>query len=257
MNLLRSETAKKITALVIRYRFGILVACIIGYLVLKPRIVPRLSTDAQEPGAPLQSDNTSNAVAQADSRIQLFDPSDNAADPKWSSPAGLKAEELQTFATQIDKTLKDFKEVERLAEAQHFVFYYLTEGKVKSALWPGVNGQKLKDASLPGDWYELVKGNYGAGNGMTIYNDDFMDKANRNYVGRRLETIQVRVMGGKVLTGDVLCLKAITAFTDSHLQYLQKTDTQLANVTKRVCVEFPELLNDLIPSLHIRFPSVF
>ena len=256
-NLFRGEAAKKITALVIRFRFGILVACIIGYVVLKPRTVPHLSTDSQEPTALSQNGDISNSLVQADSGIQLFDPSLPAANPKWSSPAGLKAQEFQAFAHQVDKALTDFKEVNRLANAQFVVVFIITQNKVKDALWPGVNGQKRKDATLSHDWYELVKVRYEGGAGMKIYDDDFLDKETRSYIGRRLETIQVRVMGGKVLAGDVLCLKTITAFTDSHLQYLQKVCPQLASVTKRISVEFPDLLDDSLPNLNEYFPVEF
>ena len=253
-NFFQGEAVKRNTTLEIRYRFGILVTCIIGYIVLKPRTVPHLGIDSQEPGSPAQSEGISNSVPQPGSGIQLFDPSQTAADPKWSVPAGLKSEEFQAFAHRVDKALTDFKEVERLVEVQHLVVFLITKDKVKNALWPGVSGQRLKDANLPRDWYELVKVRYeGGGPGMKIYRDDWVDNEARSYI----DTIQVRVMGGKVLTGDVLCLKTITAFTDSHLQYLREVCPQLAKVSKRIYVEFPDLMNDSLPSLNSCFPVEF
>jgi hypothetical protein len=230
----------------IRHRFTVLLVAVALYFLFWPKAVFR---SAVEPGTTGGVGHSNAAVSQADP-VPLYDPTAEDADPTWSLPAELKAGQLQALASQVEKLLIDTTNTTELeAERATILYEGLLHQKVKDLLWPSLRGSGFKDQRLPLDWYALVKQYYDVVGMTADASERIANHMAQIGIQMRLESVKIRVIGGKVLTGDLLFVKALQTYIDHRQAYLSKAIPPMLDVVRRLRKEFPDAMEDVIDSV--------
>ena len=268
MKLSPRDIFQKLLPALVEHRFVILLMVLVAYFLFWPKPTPRISATTSasnrvsqnQSGAGNVSTNTPIAPGSNANSIEeelLYDPASENADAGWSDPAELKAKELQALARQVDQAINDWMKIRRLERRQSSFFFILTDGELKQTIWMKVLSGSFKDAKLSKDWYELVKVRYGAYDRAKVAAEAIQNETIAAVIASRLEGIQVRIIGGNVLSGDVLCLKAVEIYTKNRLGSLSELDPQFVNVTKRLIAEFPSAMREQQRDIKSYFPGEF
>lgn len=226
---------QRLVPFIVKRKFELLVGAVIVYF-LWPHLIrhPHGSAETTQP----QSFNGQPVQNQQAEGVPLYEPDAANADPKWGSSAGLKSSQLQDFARTVDKLTIQAKRYDDLFALRRQKVQTLLSPKVKGLLWPALNGSGFKDQHLPADWFELVKNDDQKSLNVAdaeeaLHNETWMR------IQSRLQAIQSRLLGGQVLTGDVLFCKALQSYLDQNLGSLQKTVNDMDKIFIRMRREFP------------------
>ena len=242
-----SDFGKNLIPFVIRYKFWILLTGVVVYIVFWPKYSKN------------QPAHNDSPTANKSSAVRLFDPAAEGANPKWSLPAELRPEKLQTFAAQVEKLIKDRQEVERLERLRSELKGDIINPKVQGLLWPAIQGKGFKDQKLAHDWAELSNGRFIVVDGVPtdgeVLGGNLQELAID--IAVRFDAIQQHIIGGKVLAGDVLCVETVQKETDRHLAYISKIVPQLRNLLNRLYKEFPKSLEPVMENLGRQFPNEY
>jgi len=193
---------------------------------------------AAKPAAATQPASTQPVTAQRAADLPLFAPGEQDSDPSWSKPAELKAEDLQRLARQVDKLGRDIPATAQLEAQCNAAVENLMNGQLVGLLWSRLLGKGFHDANLPLDWYECVKDRNSILGNLTNMAEAFTNQMVQVAISMRLQTVQVRVIGGRVLVGDILFVKSTQAYIDQRRPYYERLLPLVQSVTQRAANEF-------------------
>jgi hypothetical protein len=177
--------------------------------------------------------------------LPLFAPDEEGADPSWSLPAELKAADLQRFAGQVEKLSKDLPATAKLEAECNDGVAGLRSDQVVALFWARLLGRGFQDKNLPLDWYQVVKDRNSMLGNLAHAAEGFTNQIVQMAIAMRLTAVQVRVIGGKVVIGDVLFVKAAQAYIDQRRPYYERLRPLMESVNQRARQEFrAEIKND-------------
>lgn len=203
-----------------------------------PRAVATISTMPATRPATTEPATTQPVTAQRAGDILLYAPEVQDADPSWSLPAELKADGLRRLARQVDKLAHDLPETAQLESECRTGGAKLLDSQLVGLLWSRLMGRGFHDANLPLDWYEVVKDQVSLLGDFTKMADDLTNQAVQMAISYRVSSVQIRIIGGKVLVGDMLFVKAAQLYISQRRPYYERLLPLLQSVTRRANVEF-------------------
>jgi hypothetical protein len=224
---------RNIGPLIVRYRFGLLVCAVVVY-AFWPKY-SHISTD--KPNEPVKNVHDQ----PLDEGPSTYDPNAPDANPKWGLPVELQSKDLQAFAKKVEAFERTLKEAETLDDERQNLLGDLLDEKVKAMLLPAVKGGGFRDQKLPLDWYELVKNNYQVADAPGMLADLFGKIGVITTFNARLESIHVRLIGGKLIAGDLLFINGNDDFVKGWYDKVLREVHQMQNVGHRLVKEFPDL----------------
>jgi hypothetical protein len=175
--------------------------------------------------------------------LALYAPDQDGADPSWSLPTELKADDLQRLAHQVETLARDIPATAQLEQQCSEGVTQLYDAKIVGLFWSRLIGDGFQDKNLPLDWYQVVKernsilGNLSAGTEM------FANQMVQAVIAMRLSSVQVRIIGGNVVVGDMLFIKASQQYIDQRKPFFEKLLPLIQGVTQRTRQEFQSELN--------------
>lgn len=238
----RSAGRKVLVFMLQRYGYVALIAVVLLAFILWPKTTPKLRgiepPNEQQAGQP---PSTQPVTAQRAADLPLYAPGEAGSDAKWSMPAELKADELQRLAQQVDKLGSDVPATAQLEQQCNSEVGYLMKGEIVGLLWSRLLGKGFHDTNLPLDWYEVVKDQNSVLRDLTVTQvaETFTNEMVQLVILTRLQTIRIRVIGGRVLAGDILFVKSTQAYIDHHRPYYERLLPMAQSVSRRVFNEFP------------------
>lgn len=194
-----------------------------------------------------QPASTQPVTAQRAGDLPLYYPDVDGADPNWSLPAELKAGDLQGLARQVDKLARDMPATAQLEQQCNEALGQIFTGQSITLFWSRLMGSGFHDANLPLDWYETVKERNSVLGNLAAMGEAFTNQMVQAAIAMRLVSVEVRIIGGKVLVGDMLFVKASQAYIDQRKPYFERLLPLLQSVTKRMQQEFRSELNQSRP----------
>ncbi len=238
------ETLKqKALPIALKHKANLILIGVILYLVFWPKRLPHTSTSEASGGPGVaatskpENDNASNKELDP---ILVNQPGAEGADPKWELPAQLSTAEVQQLVARIEIATDACTKLSALENAYLDRMTKVLDEKVVKVMWPRIKGGGFKDQKLASDWYEIVKDKNGAVGATELYSEVFANQMLETPMAMRLEPIKVRAIGGKVLVGDVVFLKALQSYVDHRTSYYLPRVRIVDDVVKRLGKEFPK-----------------
>jgi hypothetical protein len=237
---------------VMRHKSTTAIAILILYILFWPKSVP--SQRAESNPLPMNSGlHQRDASLPASTRpaiqqqfagdLPLYAPDQEGADPKWSLPAELKGQNLQSLAHQVDKLYQDIPATAQMEQQCNEGIANLIDTKTVGLYWTRVTGKGFRDTNLPLDWYQVVKNNNSILDNSAMLAEILTNQAVQMAITMRLSSVQVRIIGGNVLIGDILFLRAAQDYIDQRRPYFEKLLPLVQSVQERTRREFSSELN--------------
>jgi len=246
-NALRPHVAiglRRAWSLAMAHKYATAVTCLAILLFLWPKGLPpqrgiandRADTAASH--ASVGQPTTQPVSGQYAGDVPLYMPDQAGADASWSLPAELKADESKKAVADVDKLARDLGETLQLQKAYDSGIGSLLNQQVLSLFWSRLTGKGFQDANLPLDWYDIVKDRNSIFGDMSAVADMFANQMIQAALISRLTSVQVRLVGGKVLVGDMLFVKATRQYVDLRLPRFRKLVPLMQGVSNRIGQEF-------------------
>lgn len=241
----------------LNHKAAVTITLLLCYIFLWPKsspppksaevATPALATIAQtKPQAASQP----SELKQMAGNLPLYDVESPGADPSWSLPAELKAEDVQKLFALVEalpgKWRAKIEMRERLnnnLQQLRWVGGSVQGGEVMELFWSRLRGEGFRDKKLPLDWYAAMDANSSWGKMLTEIAEVSGDYAVEFPVVIRLHTVKMRIIGGKVLTADMLFIKGLEALLDRRREQFEKALPATQELLKRVGQEFNIAVN--------------
>ena len=192
-----------------------------------------LSGDAAAPEA------QASAAAPPEPEL-LFDPEREGTNPEWSLPAKLSTAEMRGLVHEVEKLRVDLGTMYERLNTYESVVGDLGRDYVRNAFWNRLVSQGFRDQGLPLLYYEVVKDHSGALSGV----QQELARITRGVAGQalyhRLGQAQLRLLGGRFLTGDKLFVSTLRGHVNEELKLLDEHLPKAEELKKRTAVEFQE-----------------
>jgi len=252
------DAGRQVLAWTMRHKVAAVIIVLLLLFVLWPKSTPKLrgvEAKAQTPlptasgGGSAASASTSRppstepVTAQRAADLPLYAPDQDGADPSWSLPAELKADDLQRLARQVDKLGSDIPATAQLEAKCNEGISSLFDGEFVQLFWSRLMSKGFHDTALPLDWYEVVKDRNSLVGNLALAAQMLASQVAQSTIAMRLASIEVRIIGGHVLLGDILFVKASQQYIDQRRPYYERLLPLIASVRQRVGQEFQVELN--------------
>jgi hypothetical protein len=249
------DAGQKALAWTTRHKYAtVMVLVLLGFLFW-PKSTPKLSGGVEarkeqpmqvtavtptpaKPRATTQPATTQPVTAQRAADLPLYAPDQEGADPSWSLPAELKAGDLQRLAKQVDNLGREIPALGQLEAQCNEGISRLFDGQIVGLFWSRLMGKGFHDTKLPLDWYEVIKDrNSFAANFATVA-EAFGNQMVQMTIMMRLAAVQVRIVGGHVLVGDMLFVKTAQQYIEQRRPYYERLWPLIQSVANRMGEEF-------------------
>lgn len=225
-----------------KHKLAAVIAVLLLAFLLWPKSTPKLrgvaTGDASALPKPAPAASTQPVTAQRAGDVELYAPDQEGADPSWSLPAELKSSDVKSLAQQVDKLLQDIPATSHLEQQCNESIGQLFTAQYISLFWSRLKGQGFHDANLPLDWYEVIKERNSFLGNAAVFADAFTNQLVQTTIAMRLVSVEVRIIGGKVLVGDMLFVKASQAYVDQRKPHFERLLPLVQSVTQRMQQEF-------------------
>lgn len=242
------DARKRTVEWLLNHKAAVVITLLLCYIFLWPKSSPPpKSAEVAAPPPVTIAQTNSQAASQPSTSpqmvggIPLYDVGSEGADPAWSLPAELKAEELQNLAALVDALPGKLRARNEMGSRLSNNLQQLRQapgGEVLDLFWSRLRGEGFRDKKLPLDWYAFMDENSSWGKllvGLAEFEGDMLLEFSMRL---RLSSVRMRIVGGKVLTGDVLFVKGSIFLLDRRREDYEKALPASQELLKRVGQEF-------------------
>jgi hypothetical protein len=111
---------------------------------------------------------------------------------------------------------------------------------VRDGLWERLVQGRFRDKRLPLDWFGVIEKDYGLFDQfLNALRDGYAYEAGVHVTRMRMQAVQVRLIGGKPVLGDLLFMRGIEGYAKAQNAFYDENEPRLLQLKGRLAAEFP------------------